>query len=608
MLAAVAVGLVLRLAHLLFIYNADPLLLDPVIDAAAYHEWAVRLLDDPVGDSVFFQSPGYPYAVAAIYAVFGASWVAVGALQGVLGAASAWLAALVTRQIAPRARWAPAVAAWLMALYAPLIFYDAVLLKVELTNFSLLAFVWVFSRGLKSWRWMLAAGVGMGLLGLLRGNVYFALPMLIVWIPLVGRRFAGALRDADDGVETPPEPWATLGVRTGAFLAGFALMLVLVGVRNYVVADQFVMSSAGGGGTLYIGNNPYNPLGDYNHMPFVRANPAFEEEDFRAEASRRAGRALTTAEASTFWRDEAVSYSLDNPGTTLRRGIHRAGLVMQSYELGDNYSLKFHGEFSPVVWPPIPWWTIVLALALGWVVCSRRGGARAGPLVIMGIGYLATLLIFFVRSRYRIPMVPLLIPLAAIEAVTLVELLRTQRRRAAIHAAVIGLAAAISLALGVPKTVSENLGPWWSALGGRHIEAGNVEKGLALMQKGAAMDPNNAVVWMNLGRVYLGTDQNERAEDACARAIKLDKVRDDARECLAVARIELGDPEGAWVALKPAIRPRMPVNRYVLAALTAEASGREDEAVNLLRQGIAEHGTEVGFEQLITRIRQVPPE
>ena len=89
---AVAVGVLLRVGHLIFLLVEDPLLVQPVIDAAAYHEWALEILVDPVGDSVFFQSPAYPYAVGFIYFFVGASWIAVGVFQALLGGGKVRLA------------------------------------------------------------------------------------------------------------------------------------------------------------------------------------------------------------------------------------------------------------------------------------------------------------------------------------------------------------------------------------------------------------------------------------------------------------------------------------------------------------------------------------
>ncbi len=590
-----AVALALRLLHLWLLVRADPLLIDPVVDAAGYHEWAVEILADPVGDDVFFQSPLYPYAVALWYALFGASWIKAAVVQAVLGSVSVLLAAAVTREVAPDKPVAAVIAAWLMALYQPLIYYDALLLKVELTNVFVLLVLWAFLSGmarvqrtcdagtapsafltwLRPLSWLIGAGFLLGLLGLLRGNFYLSLPLLIVWCVAAPTR----------------GDWRLRAARVTAFAAGFAVVVAMVSVRNKVVADQWVFSSAGSGAVLYIGNNENSPLGDYTHMPFVRTNPKYEEIDFRHEAERRTGQTLTTAEASKYWQQQAVDYSLSDPLLTARRGLHKLALVAESYELGDNYSPKFHAEFSPLGAPWFPWWTLVLSLSAGWLLSRRQGWVLGAPVALVAVTYIASLVIFFVRSRYRIPLVPCFVVLAAVEITTLRELWRVdQRRRVGVHAAVIGLVAVLSLALGIPRASGEQLGGWWANLGARHVAAGNTAHGIKLMQKGWQLEPGNSIIHMNLGRVYLGVDEPNKARFHCGKSIEIEAGRDDARECLTVALLELGLTAEAKVALGPALRPRMPLDRYLLAAAVQETLGDKPGALRWLEQAREVYG------------------
>jgi tetratricopeptide (TPR) repeat protein len=606
---AVAVALALRLVHLWLLVRADPLLIDPVVDAAGYHEWAVEILADPVGDDVFFQSPLYPYAVALWYAIVGVSWVKAAVGQAILGAVSVLLAAAVTRQVAPGKPAAAVVAAWLMALYQPLIYYDALLLKVELTNAFVLLVLWAFLSGmarvqrvcdagtppsafvawLRPLSWLIGAGFLLGLLGLLRGNFYLALPLLLVWCIAAPTR----------------GDWRLRAARVTAFAAGFAVVVALVSVRNKVVADQWVFSSAGSGAVLYIGNNENSPMGDYTHMPFVRTNPKYEEIDFRHEADRRTGRSLTTAEASKYWQQQAIDYSLADPVLTMRRGLHKLALVAESYELGDNYSPKFHAEFSPLGAPWFPWWTLVLSLSAGWMLSRRKGWVLGAPVAIVAVTYIASLVIFFVRSRYRIPLVPCFVVLAAVELVALRQLWTDgHKRRVAVHGAVIALVAMISLGLGVPRASGEQLGGWWANLGARHVEAGNTEHGIKLMQKGWQLEPKNSIIHMNLGRVYLGVDEPNKARFHCGQAIELESGRDDARECLTVALLELGLTKDAKAALTPALRPRMPLDRYLLAAAVEETLGDKPAALRWLAQARQVYGDDPALAAHLERLQK----
>ena len=50
----------------------------PVLDALAYHEWALAILDGGwLGDRVYYQDPLYPFFLAGLYAVFGSGSLGV---------------------------------------------------------------------------------------------------------------------------------------------------------------------------------------------------------------------------------------------------------------------------------------------------------------------------------------------------------------------------------------------------------------------------------------------------------------------------------------------------------------------------------------------------
>ncbi len=623
---AVLVAVVLRLAHLGALLGADPLLITPMVDAEAYHDWAVEILSDPVGQKVFYQSPGYPYMVALFYAIFGPHWTVMGVVQGLLGGLEVMLIAWIAARLAPRRQAAAAAiaGAWIMALYQPLIFYSALLLKVESTNLILLLTVASYLKGLRprgelDWRWLAASGFSLGVLVMFRGNFILAMPVLTAWIGVAW----WWRRRRQPAAQAGPSLKVMLG-GASAFAVGFACVLLLVMARNKVVADQWVATNATSGSVLFIGNNPYSPLGDYMHMPFVRTHPKFEEVDFRAEAERRTGRQMTTQEASRYWRDEAIKYSLDNPGQTVRRAFHKLALIAESYELGDNYSLTFHGLHSPVVGTTIPWWALVMALSVAWLVAVDKGRVQAAPVwLLLGV-YVASLVIFFVRSRYRIPMAPLMIILAALELGVLVELIQQGRadtkpepdkdqieepnttaidanahaKRLGLHLGMIAVMLGTSLYFGVPRAQGENLATWWMSLGMAHSERGDVEGGEALMLKALELQPEEGIIWMNLGKLALAQDQADKAARLCARSIELDKTRNDARECLALALAQKGDLNAAWAALQPAISPTMQMVRLELAVRLLLAGQKRAEAHALLDKTAPKHGQLAGFHVL----------
>ena len=133
LLALFAVALAIRAVHV-FQMSGSPFFAYRIGDALVYHQWATRLATgDWIGSDVFYQAPLYPYLLGLLYAVGGDDIAVVRVVQIVLGAASCVLLALAGRG------WfserVGLLAGGLLAVYAPAVFFDALLQKSVLDLF-----------------------------------------------------------------------------------------------------------------------------------------------------------------------------------------------------------------------------------------------------------------------------------------------------------------------------------------------------------------------------------------------------------------------------------------------------------------------------------------
>ena len=149
-LAAAALGL--RLFH------AQAMLAPPfgdvlVQDARVYWESAQRLLGilPPVADAggPSFMNVGYPWLLAALSALFGASVRAVLLAQAVQGAAACALVALAARGFTGRES-AGLLAGLGAVLYAPALFYDGLLLTPAPTFACAALALWALAKVFQS--------------------------------------------------------------------------------------------------------------------------------------------------------------------------------------------------------------------------------------------------------------------------------------------------------------------------------------------------------------------------------------------------------------------------------------------------------------------------
>jgi 4-amino-4-deoxy-L-arabinose transferase-like glycosyltransferase len=517
--AAVAVGLGLRLAHFFQIEANDPYFYFPSVDPKVYHEWAARIAaGDWLGDGVFFLSPLYPYALAALYKIAGASLYAARLAQLVLGAGTCALVYLVGKRTLGAATGA--IAAWIWALYAPAIFYDGDLLvtAIQTPLNLLLALALIRASARQTWRSWALAGALLGLSALARPNVLLLGVIVVPWMALSLRRRV---------------PKTRIALLAAAFCAATGALLLPAAIRNYAVGDDLVLVSAQGGANFYIGNGP-GATGVFrvpSEFPATRADdPIQQQAAFERVAEAESGRELKPSEVSDFWWRRGWAHVADHPGRWLRLLAVKLGLFFNEHEPGNSGDLETSRAFSWVLRAPLPSFAIVSPLALlGLALAWRRRGANAFTLYAMVATYAASLVAFFVLSHYRMPVAPFLVVFAAYAAVWMGERLRA-RRAAAVGLAVAGLA----LAIGVTQVDLVNeTGDRFIAhynLGNKYRQLERFEDAIAEYEASIAQNPEYISAQHNLALLCERLPgHRERAVAAWKRVLELgNRARDAA--------------------------------------------------------------------------------
>jgi 4-amino-4-deoxy-L-arabinose transferase-like glycosyltransferase len=415
LLGIVGIATALRVAHVLAL-RETPWFDHLVVDPEYYDAWARRLAaGEWMGERAFYMDPLYPYVLALLYRLFGRDLLLARLANVAFSAGSCALVGVLGRRVGGNA--AGLVAALGFALYEPDVFYVGEIDKTSL-SIMLTAATLVLALG-ASLVARFATGVVLALATLTRAN-------LLVMAPLYALTLLVRRADA----------------RTLAFAAGLLVVLLPVAYRNHRVSGAWILTTTQAGQNFYMGNNPYNPSGSYGTLPFLRGNPHFEETDFRAEAEARAGRSLDATEVSRFWFAEAFAHVRERPAFAVRTFLQKAVLFWNDFEVSDNQDQYLLEDDSWVLRLPL--------LGFGWVAPLALLGAvafRARPdvrlLVAFVLVYWATVVAFFVFSRYRIQVVTALLPLAALGAVELWARLRAPVWRPIATALAIVLAAAL---------------------------------------------------------------------------------------------------------------------------------------------------------------------
>ena len=308
----------------------------------------------------------------------------------------------------------------LLALYAPAIFFDSLVQKSVLDVLFICLTLWIVSGivtgdARQPWRWWWL-GLGIGALGLTRENALVLAAVSLAWI-LVGRRVAGRVRVA----------------AAGAFVLGLTLVLLPVVLRNNIVGGGgFYVTTSQFGPNFYIGNNP-SADGTYMPLRFGRGAPEYERQDAIELAERAAGRPLTPAEVSRYWRDRALDYITSDPWDWLPLLGRKLALLSNATESLDTESQETYAEWSTPVRlaAHVGHFGILVPLAAFGVWAAWPQRKRLGILYAMTLAYAVSVVIFYVFARYRFPMVPFLVLFAAAGLASLPRFVRARSARSA---------------------------------------------------------------------------------------------------------------------------------------------------------------------------------
>ncbi|MEW6320704.1 MAG: tetratricopeptide repeat protein [Acidobacteriota bacterium] len=579
-LAIFAVAMALRLTHVLLIRHA---LVFNVLsgDARGYDAWASRIAaGDWMGQEVFYQAPLYPYVLGALYTLFGRDLLVARVAQAAIGSLAAAALGYAGWRLHSRA---VGLAAGLgLAVYAPAIFFDGILQKstldVFLTAIALALVADIVARGGTTRRWALL-GLALGALSLTRENALLLVAVVAAWAAAPRGRLSR------QGLSS-----------TAALLAGVAVAVGPVALRNFAVGGGLYLTTSQFGSNLYIGNNPSSD-GTYVALREGRGAPEFERTDATELAEAALGRRLTPGEVSAYWTRRALAYVRAEPLDWMALMARKAALLVNAEEMLDTESQEAYAEVSWLLaWlGRVTHFGILFPLAVvgAWVAWPRR--ADLWILYALTAAYALSVVVFFVFARYRFPLVPFLMLFAAVGAVALANGRRSSEARRALRgAATAGLVALVAsnwpmLSPDLMRAISAHNLATALQEDGRHREA------LAGFERALAIRPDYGPAYNNLGTVRMALGDALGARAAFREAVRLQPNSSHARTNLANACYDLGVDaleRGALHEAEALFREALDVSPHHARAwnnlgIALATQGRLDDAIAAFRQALA---------------------
>jgi 4-amino-4-deoxy-L-arabinose transferase-like glycosyltransferase len=569
----------------------------PIMDPGYHLAWARSMAEGVEFQSgPFFRAPLYPMALAAMLKCTGGSLLGVRLIQAVLGAATAALTyrlgARVAGEGAGRIAGIVVATAWTLVAFDAELLIPVLLLPILLAALELTVI----------WRERAAAGVGGPLsllVGVLFGLAAIARPNVLLYMPVL---FFGALlwfRQAR------PAVWLTLGT---------LLPIVPVTVHNVLEGDGSLIATQGGV-NFWIGNNPSSD-GSAAIVPGTRDGWWEGYFDSIALAEADEGRELKATEVSAHYRAKALNWMSSEPGNALAHLLSKGRLLFANAELANNQDMRFLAfhtlpalRYSPARWAVLfGLGAVGLALLCFGGSAPRRRGGRV--ITTFAVVYAASVVLFFVNARFRLPLVPILSIGSGALLMAVVERLRARHWAGAVA---IGLPALALSALSFidPAGYASSDGNGLAELGKAELDRGDPEAALRYLDQAVAANPNSVQVRMALATAIVAAKRDpERALLLLREAKALPRGKDFPELDVQIldTRLSAGDVEGALRDARLALRsrPKDGALRFVVARGEA-LSGSGSKAVRLLQELLADEPTNATVALVIAQVLEKLP-
>ncbi len=410
--AVVAVLLRLGASAVLLPHHVEIGAPSPYTDMYTYQQLAGEVVSGAYDyDKGFYYQPFY-YTVflPLIYRIGGTGpWPTI-VTQSLIGGITVWLTGMVAAMLFGRA--AGIVAVVLAAFAKPLIFYTSVTLIASLQTFWVTLFAYAALRAHRSGTTMCWVMVGLvnGLAVVTRGNALLFVPLALSLLFVSRRRLQHALP-----------------VTTALFVLAATLPQLPYSALNYHAHGRWTGASTAGHAVLALGNTPEAPPG--GREPQYGPGPMAYPQSWHEWMARHDD---SGHEHLSVYR-QVLSWLRTEPLAFLELKFRMLLLFWHQMEIPNNISLDAFSETFAQrvpVFPAFFGFMTIGGLALSGLIMTifhRRHRTRtcfAAGIVVM---YCLGTVMFYMLSRFRVPILPLLCSFSGYAVVTFTTALISQR-------------------------------------------------------------------------------------------------------------------------------------------------------------------------------------
>jgi tetratricopeptide (TPR) repeat protein len=532
-----------RFIYLVQIKSSLPFFYAPVMDELYHDGWAQQIASgDWVGGEPFFRAPLYIYLLALTYKIFGHSFFLPRLFQIVLGSLSCVLIFLIAKKLFNRT--VGVISGVIASFYAMLIYYDAQLLLDSLTVFLDLMLIHLLFRSSekpKLLNWFFC-GIVLGLSAIARPNILVFVPFILIWMFFSYQAQLGQFKN-----KLLPK---VILFRWIILCAGVLLLIAPVTIRNYWVGKDFVLIAWQGGYNFYLGNNP-DATGWSATAPQIDKTWWGGYKEAIRLAEEETGQKLKPSQISDFWFRKGLNFIFSQPLSWLKLMARKTIYFWKGYEISNNQNIYVYKDFSSLF--NILLGKLIIYLPLGLIGPLSVAGLLIGLkdlrkyllIYLFILSYSASVIIFFVCSRYRMPVIPFLIIFASFFVCWLFERAKDKRLFPVVITLVVVIILLITFNTRLEDLVPNKPYEDHHLLGLSYQKLGKLDRAVEEYKTSLEYLPNFALSHNNLGLVYAQMGRTDLAIEEYKTAILSDPSYEKPYYNLANLYQEMGDLDSA---------------------------------------------------------------
>ncbi len=505
-----AAAFIVRLI-ILINFSKSPSFYVPIIDEDNYNNLARSLAAGENIDRSFFWQPFfYPFLLSIIYYLTGSSIFAAKFIQIIIGSMTCLIIYFLAEEIFDKKTGI--IAGMTASLYAPVIFFETMLLSEGTAAFfsALLLFILLKIKKSQNVILLLLFGIISGLSIITRPTFLPFIFIAYCWL------FFVFLKDK----------MAKKLIINNGFILLFGLFVILfpVSLKNFFLTGNFTFLPHSGPINFFIGNNPQADK-------TIQLRPGSDWDNLVSMAKNDGARNLQ--EEKHYYSKLVVNYMLSDPADFIKGLFKKSLQLISSREIPrttDVYIFrKYSGLFSMLVWKAGKFgfpFGLLLPLAVIGVFFNHK----KIPLYFyfLTASYSLSIILVFISSRQRLPVIPPLIVIAAAGSAALIGNIKAdmQNKKWLKLSAMVLLIIFIFGIISLPGPFASEKFNYESEMftnaATSSLGKGNVAESLNYLNKALTLNPQNHVAYRLLGLIYLIQNNYKESEHYFKKAISID--------------------------------------------------------------------------------------